>query len=215
MQPREPQWDKPGLSGPAALGCALLVAVVAASGVSLWLIRAGKLSSSIFDRRSAATPIATVVPPSTSIEAPATEEASEPTPEPESSPLDSNEIQRSIDAEMQQKIREMDAALEKARNGGREVYRAGGEVTAPVVISRVKPKYPEAARRARVQGVVIVEATVDWEGYVRDVRVLKGLPMGLDAAAKLAVMQWKFEPATRRGEPVDAYTTLTVPFRVE
>lgn len=212
MQPREPQWDKPGLSGPAALGCALLVAVVAASGVSLWLIRAGKLSPSFFDRRSAATPIPTVAATTTS-EASTTMEDPEPTPE--SSPLDADELSRSIDAQMQQKIREMEAHLEQARNGGREVFRAGGEVTAPVVISRVKPKYPEAARRTRVQGVVIVEATVDWEGYVRSVRVLKGLPMGLDEAAKIAVMQWRFEPATRRGEPVDSYLTVTVPFRLQ
>lgn len=206
-QPKEPQWDKPGLSAPAALGCTLLLAVVAASGVSLWLIRSGRLHLPSLDRPVAAAPTPA------EIETPTAVEVAAPTPEP--TPVVADVSYESLDAQMQKKIREMEAQLEKARHGGRKVYRVGGEVTAPVVVSRVEPKYTEAARRARIQGVVIVEATVDWEGYVSEVRVLKGLPMGLDAAAKFAVLQWRFEPAKRRGEPVDAYLTISVPFRLE
>jgi len=96
-----------------------------------------------------------------------------------------------------------------------EIYRVGGEVTPPVVQSRIAPKYTEAARRARVTGIVILETVVDRQGDVVQARVLKGLPMGLDQAALDAVSQWKFRPATRGGQPVDVYFILTVNFRVE
>jgi protein TonB len=88
-------------------------------------------------------------------------------------------------------------------------------VTPPVVVSRVQPEYPEEARRARVQGTVIVEAIVDPRGDVTRVRVLKGLPMGLDRAAAKAIEGWKFRPATLHGEPVAVYFVLTVNFRVQ
>lgn len=211
-QPREPQWDKPAVSGRAILGCFLLVAVAAASGLGLWAVRSGQLRLDMFDRLSSATPTPTpTVEISTNAEATTTIEV----PTPESSPLTAEQLQNDIEAQYQQKVREMEARLKKARQPDHEVFRTGGEVTAPVVVSRVEPKYTETARRARIQGVVIVEATVDWEGYVREVRVLKGLPMGLDQAAKDAVKQWKFRPATRRGEPVDAYLTMTVQFRLQ
>src|SRR4029079_7976981 len=61
--------------------------------------------------------------------------------------------------------------------------RVGGDVKAPVVISRVEPHYPEVARQARVAGIVIVECIIDKNGNVRDVKVLKPLPFGLDQAA--------------------------------
>ena len=94
-------------------------------------------------------------------------------------------------------------------------YRIGGDVAPPHVLDRVPPRYTDAARAARVQGIVIVEAIIDEEGKVRNTRVLKGLPMGLDQAAVDAVAQWRFEPATRLGQPVSVYFILTVNFKVE
>ena len=213
-QPKEPQWDKPAVSGRAVGGCLLVVAVAVVSGLGFWAMRSGQLRFDMLERLTGTAPTPTpAVEVPTTVDATTTIEA--PTPTPESSSVTADELAKSIDAQMQRQIREMDARLEKARHGGREVFRVGGEVTAPVVVSRVEPKYTETARRARIQGVVIVEAVVDWEGYVSEVRVLKGLPMGLDAAAKFAVLQWRFEPATRRGKPVDAYQTIPVQFRLE
>jgi protein TonB len=60
-----------------------------------------------------------------------------------------------------------------------------------------------------------VQAIVTKEGDVQDVKVLKGLPMGLDAAAAEAVKKWKFKPATLNGKPVDVYYNLTVNFTLQ
>jgi len=95
-----------------------------------------------------------------------------------------------------------------------EILRVGGEVSAPVKIEGPKPEYTDIAHRARVQGVVIVQATIDENGDVTDAKVLKGLPMGLDQKAIEAVHQWKFQPATRNGEPVKVYHNLTIEFRL-
>jgi len=93
--------------------------------------------------------------------------------------------------------------------------RVGGDVTRPELVSRTVPVYTWEARRARIQGVVIVEVTIDTAGNVYDVDVLKPLPMGLDQAAVTAVRQWKFRPATRRGRPVAVRYNLTVNFRLQ
>jgi TonB family protein len=66
-----------------------------------------------------------------------------------------------------------------------------------------------------VQGVVIVEAVINKAGNVESVRVLKGLPMGLDTAAVETVKKWKFKPATLNGKPVTVYYTLTVNFQLQ
>lgn len=90
----------------------------------------------------------------------------------------------------------------------------GGEVKAPERVRYVEPKYTELARRARVAGLVVVETIVDRNGDVTQVKVLRGLSMGLTESAIDAVEQWKFKPATLRGKPVDVIYRLTVRFEV-
>lgn len=93
----------------------------------------------------------------------------------------------------------------------------GGDIKPPVAISRVQPIYPEPARKARIQGVVILQLTVEKDGTVSDIKVLRGLPMGLTEAAIEAVKKWKFKPAYRAstGTPVAVYYTLTVNFEID
>ena len=93
--------------------------------------------------------------------------------------------------------------------------RVGGDVQPPVKVSAPSPQYTEIARKARIQGVVIVEAIIDKEGKVTNVKVLKGLPMGLDTAAADAVKKWRFQPATLNGKPVAVIYNLTVNFRLQ
>jgi protein TonB len=91
----------------------------------------------------------------------------------------------------------------------------GGNVKAPIAVKRVDPIYTEIARKARMQGIVIIEAVIDRQGNVTEARVLKPLGMGLDASALHAVKLWKFRPGTLNGQPVPVYYNLTVNFRIE
>ena len=76
------------------------------------------------------------------------------------------------------------------------------------------PIYPADAQLARVQGVVIIEATIDPLGNVVNARVLRGQPM-LDQAAVDAVNQWQFEPTQLNNVPVPVIMTVTVNFSMQ
>ena len=93
--------------------------------------------------------------------------------------------------------------------------RVGGDVQKPVKIYAPKPGYTEIARKARIEGIVVVEAIIDQRGDVVDAKILRGLPMGLDQQTLHAIRTWKFEPATLNGKPVDVYYTLTVTFGLQ
>jgi periplasmic protein TonB len=90
-----------------------------------------------------------------------------------------------------------------------------GDVVPPVKVHAPQPVYTEMARKARVTGVVIVQAIIDKDGNVTNVKVLKGLPMGLDQSAANAVKSWRFQPATLGGKPVAVYYNLTVNFQIQ
>ena len=87
-------------------------------------------------------------------------------------------------------------------------------VTAPVVIHRVEPDYPDEARKARFQGSVLVYVEVDEQGRIRSVRVEKPVGLGLDEKAIEAVKQWRFRPATRDGRPVAVPARIDVSFHL-
>lgn len=95
-----------------------------------------------------------------------------------------------------------------------EPLRVGGDVKAPQLTNRVEPSYPEAARKARMEGVVILEAIITASGSVEDVRVLKSVNPLLDTAATRAVSQWRYRPATLNGRAVRVYLTVTVTFNL-
>ena len=101
------------------------------------------------------------------------------------------------------------------RYPGSGPMKVGGSVLPPRKTYSPAPPYTEEARQGRIQGVVILEAIIDAEGHVRDVKVLKGLPMGLTESAVETAMQWKFEPATLQGEPVAVYFSLTIRFSLQ
>jgi len=90
--------------------------------------------------------------------------------------------------------------------------RVGGRISEPRKIHHVEPVYPEVARRAGVQGTVILEVVVGRDGNVKDIRVLRSAPMGLTEAAVAAVRQWRFEPSTLGGQPVEVVMSVTVRF---
>jgi TonB family protein len=77
-------------------------------------------------------------------------------------------------------------------------------VTWPKLVHEVKPRYTPEALQARIQGVVVMEAVVLTDGTVGDVTVVESLDPdhGLDDEGVHALTQWRFEPATRDGQPV-------------
>ena len=99
--------------------------------------------------------------------------------------------------------------------GGVDAVAVTGNITPPVKIHYPQPQYTEDARRARIQGVVILEATIDREGDVVDIRILKGLPMGLDKSAVKTALEWRFKPATENGRPVAVFFNLLVNFSLQ
>ena len=92
-------------------------------------------------------------------------------------------------------------------------YRVGGKVRAPAKIHDVRPEYPEEARRAGVQGVVIMEARIDESGNVSDVRLIRSIPM-LDQSAIDAVKQWRYATTIVNGVAAPVLITVTVNFTV-
>jgi protein TonB len=89
--------------------------------------------------------------------------------------------------------------------------RVGTGIKPPQKIHHVAPKYPDIAQRARVSGVVVVEAVIAEDGSVRDVKILRSVPL-LDDAAMDAVRQWRFTPTLLSGTPVQVIMTVTVSF---
>ena len=87
----------------------------------------------------------------------------------------------------------------------------GGNVQSSKLINRVEPRYPELAKRARIQGIVLLQVTVDELGHVADVKVIRGHPL-LNEGAVSAVSQWIYSPTLLNGEPVPVIATVTVNF---
>jgi TonB family protein len=88
--------------------------------------------------------------------------------------------------------------------------RIGGDVKAPKKLVHVAPVFPADA----TPGTVVLEATIDTEGRVKDVTVLRG-PSDLAAAARAAVEQWVYSPVLLNGRPVETIVMVTVTFSGE
>ncbi|HEX8028971.1 MAG TPA: energy transducer TonB [Vicinamibacterales bacterium] len=92
-----------------------------------------------------------------------------------------------------------------------KAVRVGGQMRPPIKVKDVAPVYPAIAQSARVQGDVVIEATIDEEGKVADTKVVKSVPL-LDQAAVDAVKQWEFRPSLKNGKPTAVVMTVTVKF---
>jgi TonB family protein len=92
-----------------------------------------------------------------------------------------------------------------------EPMRVGGNVQESKLIKRVEPVYPELAKRARLEQIVMLEVSVDEEGYVSNIRVIRGHPL-LDQAAIDAVKQWVYSPTLLNGEKIPVVATVSIVF---
>ena len=95
-------------------------------------------------------------------------------------------------------------------NIGGGTYRVGGGVTAPVALYTPEAEFSDEARRAKYQGVCIVQIIVDAQGNPQNPRVVRSLGMGLDEKAVEAVMKYKFKPGIKDGKPVAVW-----PYNIE
>jgi TonB family protein len=112
---------------------------------------------------------------------------------------------------------EQQAPREAGERGGAsdQPIPVSGDVVAPRLIDGPPPLYTLMARRARLQGVVVMRAVIDEQGAVVDATVLKGLPMGLNESALNAVKGWRYQPATLGGAPVKVTYNIAVNFRLQ
>lgn len=156
-------------------------------------------------------------PPAATATRPKQSERKKVIPVPDPTP-DEPEPITELEVEVDEIVEDVDAAFgipEAPPGYSRDgAIAVSGGVTAPIKIYAPQPRYTEDARRAGVEGVVILETVVDTEGNVRDVKILKGLPFGLDQSAVDTVKTWRYEPAMRDGEPVAVYFTFTINFSI-
>lgn len=96
-----------------------------------------------------------------------------------------------------------------------EVQWPGNGILPPKKIHAPRPLYTEEARKARIQGTVILQVIVDAEGNVSHPKIIKGLPLGLDEKAVETVREWVYAPATRDGSPVAVYVNLMINFSLQ
>lgn len=96
-----------------------------------------------------------------------------------------------------------------------KTFYLSGEVDPPVRVHYVDPLYTELARRSRTHGTVILQAIIDTQGQVTEVKVLKPLTMGLTEEAIKAVKQWRYDPSTKDGKPVNVQLSVTIRFQLQ
>ena len=87
------------------------------------------------------------------------------------------------------------------------------DVAGPVPLRKVDPKYPPELRGAHVEGDVILYAIIRKDGTVDSIQLVHSVDTQLDANAMEALAQWKFQPAEKRGEPIDLEAVVHIPFR--
>jgi TonB family protein len=104
---------------------------------------------------------------------------------------------------------------EKAGDVEGGVLRVGDMDKPPKLIKKVAPVYPEDARQAGIQGIVVLEATTDKEGNVAKVRILKSESSLLNQAAVDSLKQWKYEPYHKDGKTVPVAFTVTIQFKLK
>jgi protein TonB len=98
---------------------------------------------------------------------------------------------------------------------GDGIYTVGGGVRPPIVITQPLPLYTEDARKARVEGIVLLQAVVRKDGTVDSFKVLRGLGYGLDESAiNTIATKWRFKPGTLNGQAVDVQANIEVSFRL-
>jgi TonB family protein len=105
------------------------------------------------------------------------------------------------------------AAVSQEQDDG--VYKVGGNVKAPRLLTKTEPLYTPDASARKVSGSVLLQVTVGTDGKAHNIVVKKSLDAGLDSSAVDAVGQWTFQPGTKEDKPVNVTATIEVNFRLK
>jgi protein TonB len=96
-----------------------------------------------------------------------------------------------------------------------DALRIGHGVASPSVVSSVQPKYTEEAKKAKLEGTVVITGVVDRKGRACGKwSVRQSLGPGMDESAVAAVSRWLFKPGLQNGEPAPVIVTIEVNFRL-
>ena len=110
-------------------------------------------------------------------------------------------------------LRAQESSTEKTSNG-EFVYTVGHGVKPPRRVSGSEPEYDDKSRKEKTSGTVVLSLIVTKEGRARDIKIVKSLTSRLDEQAIKAVLTWRFEPATKDGEPVAVRISAEMSFNV-
>ena len=116
--------------------------------------------------------------------------------------------------QLEQQYEKLLRAQTLARRQVEELSRAPGAASGPSLISRRDPEYTPEAKQAGIQGTVELSVTIGTDGVARDIQVIRPLDTGLDRKAVECVKTWRFRPASRNGQPVTAFASVEVKFRL-
>jgi TonB family protein len=105
-------------------------------------------------------------------------------------------------------------AVSAAQTVHPKTVEAAARVVPPAILSKPTPAYTEEARRARIEGEVLLEVVLEASGHVRVLRIVRGLGHGLDESAVHAAEQINFKPAMRDGQPSDSTAVLHIIFQL-
>ena len=108
----------------------------------------------------------------------------------------------------------LDFPVPEPRPSLTQPYQTGGGMSAPKVLFQVQPEYSEDARKAKVEGKVVVSLVVEVDGKPHDIRIVRSLQESLDQKAIEAVEKWRFQPGQKDGKPAATKATIEMEFRL-
>jgi protein TonB len=96
-----------------------------------------------------------------------------------------------------------------------KIYTPGGDVSAPVLLHRVEPGYPEILRKTGMSATVVVKCVIDRNGHIRDAEIITPAMQPFNDAVLEALRQWRYKPGAMRGAAVDTYLHVSVHFSIK
>lgn len=107
-----------------------------------------------------------------------------------------------------------DAKAAKPEGEPEAVYEPGGDVKPPKLVHYVEPAFSPSSKEAFVEGTVKISTVVTRDGIATNLHITSGLNAEEDRTAIDAVKQWKFQPGTKAGEPVNVRVNVEVTFHL-